>query len=78
MKKLVFTDGRELQITGETGKYWLCGEEQYRKLSKTIAGIKEEEQPKETLAEDKPKPKRKPAKKKKVATEDRTDGDCGE
>lgn len=78
MKILVFKDGRELPITGETGKYWVCGEEKYRKLGKTIAGVKEAEAPKETLEEDKPKPKRKTAKKKNKATEDTTDGDCGE
>lgn len=76
MKILVFNDGRELVITGETGKYWLCGKTQYRKRSKVIAGIREEERSAEATSEEKPKPKRKPAKKKKEATEDKADGDC--
>ena len=67
MKVLVFRDGREKPVTGEQGKYWLCGEERYRRLSPSISDVREEN----------PTPKKKAAKKKKEATGGATDGDCG-
>lgn len=74
MKIIVFKDGSTTEITGESGKYWLTGEERVRKLSEAIAEITETAE-----AEEKPKaeaPKKKTAKKKKK-TEDAEDGDCG-
>ena len=51
---VVFHDGTKKEITDETGKYWICKKFQIRKLSTSIAEIREEE-----IA-----PKKKPAKKK--------------
>lgn len=28
---LIFPDGEKREITGETGKYWICGDAQFRK-----------------------------------------------
>lgn len=41
MKIIVFKDGSTREITGETGKYWLCGEERVRKLNRQIAEVTE-------------------------------------
>ena len=41
MKILVFADGSTREITGDGGKYWLCGEERFRKLGKSVAEIRE-------------------------------------
>ena len=43
---LVFPDGERREITGETGKYWLCGETQFRKArALEIVEEKAEEKP---------------------------------
>ena len=75
MKILVFKDGSTRQITGELGKYWLTGEDRVRKLSRSIAEVREipeaeqADAPAETAAEPEKKPaaKKKTAKKKKEA-----------
>lgn len=74
---LVFKNGKERIITGEDGKFWICGDERFRKLGKQIAGVKEEAITAESTPEAKPKPKRKSTKKKKEATEAQADGDVG-
>ena len=71
MKQLVLTDGRKLEITGEDGKYWVCGERRFRKLSPAICEVRDAQ-------EKKPAPKKKTAAKKKEATEVASDGDNGE
>lgn len=40
-KVLVFRDGTEREITGETGKYWLCGDAKFRKLGSAILQVEE-------------------------------------
>lgn len=45
MKILVFRDGNTRAITGEDGKYWLTGEDRVRKLSASIAEVREIEDP---------------------------------
>lgn len=90
MNVLVFRDGSAKKITGEAGKYWLCGEDRVRKLSRQIAEIREvpetvkikltAEAPAEPSAEaTEAKPKKKTTrKKKKEATEVLSDGERGE
>ena len=68
MKELVFVNGEKKRITGEEGKYWLCGDERYRKLSPTVSGVEE-------TPDEKTGSKKRPAKKKKKSTEVVTDGD---
>lgn len=68
MKIIAFKDGRTAEITGEAGKYWMTGETRVRKLSGSIAEIRETEEPAE-------KKTKKTGRKKK--TEDEADGDCG-
>ena len=66
MKILVFKDGSTREITGEQGKYWLTGEDRVRKLSRSIAEVRDiPEEPAEETGE-KPEAK-KPAAKKKTA-----------
>ena len=65
MKVLVFKDGSTREITGEAGKYWLCGEERFRRLSDSVAEVREIEEPKKKAA------------KKKKKTEDADDGEHG-
>lgn len=36
---LVLHNGEKLPITGEEGKFWICGERRFRKLSHSISGI---------------------------------------
>lgn len=71
-KILVMINGDRHTITGEDGKYWLCGETRFRKLSKQIASIEEVETPgAEIAAEPEPEaePKKKPAPRKKKKAE---------
>lgn len=82
MKKLFLelTDGRRLAVTGEAGKYWLCGEERFRKLGNLVSRVEEvaEEEPKKNgeAHEEAPAPKKKAKTKKK--TEAVQDGERGE
>lgn len=39
---LVFLDGTEVFITGETDRYYLCGKRQFRKSNQTILCVREE------------------------------------
>ena len=39
---LIFKDGTEKEITDENGKYWICGDTQYRKANPDIVKIKKE------------------------------------
>lgn len=45
MKIIVFKDGNTRAVTGEEGKYWLTGEDRVRKLSGSIAEVREIEVP---------------------------------
>lgn len=67
MKVLVFANGITKEITGDAGKYWLCGEERFRKAGKQFMEVREIPDTKAA-----PKPKKKAAKKNKSAevTED--------
>ena len=73
MKVIVFKDGSTREITGDTGKYWMIGEDRVRKLSREIAEIKEISEPSE-----KAPAKKKPAAKKKKAAEAKEDGERSE
>lgn len=77
MKILVFKDGSTRAITGEAGKYWLTGEERMRKLSRSIAEVRELPDAPTDDADEKPVPKKKTARKKKK-TEEPEDGERGE
>ena len=48
-RELVFADGTRVRVTGEKGKYWLCGEAQYRKGNPGIVGV-EKEKDEETIS----------------------------
>lgn len=72
MKVLVFSNGITKEITGDAGKYWLCGEERFRKAGKQFVEVREIPE-----TEEAPKPKKKTAKKKKAA-EVTEDGEHGE
>lgn len=52
-KVLVFGDGSEVPVTGEQGKFWICGERQFRKGNPKIVRIEGREAA-ETPAEDAP------------------------
>ena len=41
MKTIIFKNGQSVNVTGEAGKYWLCGELRVRKLNKSIAEVRE-------------------------------------
>lgn len=88
IKILVFKDGSTRAITGDAGKYWLTGEDRIRKLSGSIAEVREvQETVKIVLSATAPadlgaeiesaKPKKKTTRKKKK-TEDVEDGERGE
>lgn len=71
-KILVMINGDRLTITGEDGKYWLCSETRFRKLSKQIVSVEEVEvTDAEAAAEPEPEvePKKKPASRKKKKAE---------
>jgi len=38
-KFIIFHDGRKKEVTGETGKYWICDSVQYRKSNSDIADV---------------------------------------
>ena len=40
VKILCFEDGTELAVTGQKGKYWICGETQFRKANPSILCVK--------------------------------------
>lgn len=69
-KVLVMTGGENLEITGEQGKYWLCGERKVRKLNRGILRVEEAKAPAEEKPEAAPKPAKKPAAKKKKKAEE--------
>ena len=46
-KVIVTTVGREYEITGENGRFWVCGNTQFRKASPMIAEIKTVKEQKE-------------------------------
>ena len=73
-KILVMINKDRHTITGEQGKYWICGDTGFRKLSKQIASVEEVEIPDEEAVveakaetEIESKPKKKPASRKKKA-----------
>lgn len=66
MKFLIFKDGSTKEITGDEGKYWICGEERFRKLGRMISEVQE------TAAK-----KKSARKKKEAATGGAENGECG-
>ena len=82
MKTIVFKDGSKKVITGEEGKYWLCGEERIRRLSRQIAEISDipeilpADEPEAEAEKPAQKPKKKSERKKKTEASD--DGERGE
>ena len=75
-KILVMINGDRHTVTGEQGKYWLCGDTGFRKLSKQIASVEEVEIPDEDAGaeaevapEPEAEPKKKPASRKKKKAE---------
>lgn len=75
-KILVMTSGERVSVTGESGKYWLTKDSQYRKLSKQIASVEEVEIPDEeaeveaeVAPEPDAEPRKKPASRKKKKAE---------
>lgn len=40
----VLPDGKKYKITGEDGKYWICGKTQFRKLAERGTVIEEQEE----------------------------------
>lgn len=45
-KKILLTNtGREYEITGDNGRFWVCGHTQFRKGSTMIADIKTVKEP---------------------------------
>lgn len=77
MKIIVFKDGSTRAVTGDAGKYWLIGEDRVRKLSGSIAEVRELPDAQTDDIGEKPVPKKKTARKKK-ATEVKDDGERGE
>jgi len=77
MKVLVFSSGATKEITGDAGKYWLCGEERFRKAGKQFLEVRdfpeEEKEPKKRTS-----PAKKKTAKKKKAAEVTEDGERGE
>ena len=63
-KVLVMKSGERLAITGEEGKYWLCGEQRFRKLSASVLAVEE------TEAAETAEPVKKTSKKKKKPAEE--------
>lgn len=51
---LLFAEGEKVEITGETDKFWICGETQYRKSNPRIVKTV-----KETVKQEKEKDKEK-------------------
>ena len=56
-KTLVLLDGERVPVTKEEGKWYICGDRRFRKLSGQISAVEEE----------KPEKAKEPAKKKKPA-----------
>lgn len=84
MKVLVFSNGVTKEITGDAGKYWLCGEERFRKAGKQfleVRDVPEAEEPVEIQPKSGEKrassPKKRASRKKKEAGVVE-DGECGE
>lgn len=44
-KVLLMKNGAEYEITGDNGRFWLCGNTQFRKASSMIAEIKTIKEP---------------------------------
>lgn len=75
-KILVMINGDRHTVTGEQGKYWICGDTGFRKLSKQIASVEEveifdeeAEVEAEVTPEPEAEPKKKPASRKKKKVE---------
>lgn len=52
-KYLIFSDGSEAAVTGENGKYFLCGKTQYRRSNPNILRVEERKAAKkEEVSED--------------------------
>ena len=69
-KILVMKSGERLAITGEEGKYWLCGEQRFRKLSASVLTVEEAE-----VVETDTPVKKTSRKKKKPAEEEAKEGE---
>lgn len=37
----IVVNDKKVEVTGETGKYWICGNRQFRKLTYTLVKKKE-------------------------------------
>ena len=72
LKVLVFSNGVTKEITGDAGKYWLCGEERFRKAGKQFLEVRDIPEEEKNSKKRTPPEKKKTAKKKKAAevTED--------
>ena len=75
-KIVVLTNGERFPVVKEHGKYWICGDTGFRKLSKQIASVEEVEIPDEeaeveaeVAPEPEAEPKKKPASRKKKKAE---------
>lgn len=51
--KVAVVDGEKLEITGENGRYWLCGETQVRKARASVENAKTEKKCQENRPLDK-------------------------
>lgn len=40
-KVLIMTDGTEIPVVKDSGRYWVCKEAQYKKSNPAIADVKE-------------------------------------
>ena len=69
---LVLHGGERVRITGEEGKYWLCGDRRFRKLSHSVHSVEEAEIQDATAeaVEEEPVPVKKTSKKKKKTEEE--------
>ncbi len=55
-RSLVLKSGERFAITGEDGKYWLCGERKFRKLSNSVLSVEEVVDPVKKQSRRKKKP----------------------
>lgn len=88
MKVLVLKSGIAKEITGEEGKYWICGEERFRKLGNSFTEIREVPEPLHVEVNAKAPAeiggsvtaaaKKKPSASKKKKAEAKKDGERGE
>lgn len=75
-KILVMTSGERVSVTGESGKYWLTKDSQYRKLSPQIQAVEDvkicDAEPAEDAEICESEPKKKPSSRKKKKPDEDT------